>query len=604
MKIAVTDQGFIFASFYVLSFAVSLIIVIVFCIRRNIPLRLVLLMMTTISLLTILGSRLSTVPVSQWPDIIKTGSFNGQNGRFALGGLIFGLAGLILARHLLGIDRSIIRLYSWLAPLGFGIQKLGCFFNGCCYGTPSGLPWSVQYPACTNVHFYQWTHGMIAGNEAWSLPVHPVQLYEAAGLFFVCFVAWRYRNLWKKSWSALLFTLLLVCLIRFTTEFFRDPSATYTGSNYLMGIKMLQWFLILSAAVLVMLLLISQKSARTITESSIAPSPGMTAAYLLIVSAAIFSFRGLFTKFELVSLDLKFIPAVFLTGIFVFRSLSTIRVRIATASFLTLPLFIVTLAFPQDTVRQNQPVESIFKGPVSSFNRIDFGYSFGSYYGTVKYNPHEGFCGTVYTEEDYKYSFRLAGLGISRIKYDDKTSFTYGINMFAGREKEVNYTNWGDRTYTLYGVSPYFKYDMSWVGIGAGLSAGNLRWIPVYHMDKPDFEGGTRYSSVFPGAYLRIGRRDVADFRYIYGLNFPSSYPALVHDLSVGSGFGSIDKFNLRLGVDIGNAPGFYFSAEALPVKQFGFNLRYDFGKKQLYESEKFFSWFSVNANYRFGYRK
>jgi len=49
------------------------------------------------------------------------------------------------------------------ALLAFGIGRIGCFLAGCCYGSPTALPWGVVFPAL-------------------GLPArHPLQLYSAAG---------------------------------------------------------------------------------------------------------------------------------------------------------------------------------------------------------------------------------------------------------------------------------------------------------------------------------------------------------------------------------------------------------------------------------------
>jgi phosphatidylglycerol---prolipoprotein diacylglyceryl transferase len=57
-------------------------------------------------------------------------------------------------------------------PLGHAISRLGCFAAGCCYGAPTDGRWSVTYP----------TDSLIAPP---GIPVHPVQLYEAAGLLAI-----------------------------------------------------------------------------------------------------------------------------------------------------------------------------------------------------------------------------------------------------------------------------------------------------------------------------------------------------------------------------------------------------------------------------------
>lgn len=56
-------------------------------------------------------------------------------------------------------------------PLGHAIGRVGCFAQGCCHGRPTTVPWgvSVTEPGSS-------IHASLLG-----LPLHPVQLYEAAG---------------------------------------------------------------------------------------------------------------------------------------------------------------------------------------------------------------------------------------------------------------------------------------------------------------------------------------------------------------------------------------------------------------------------------------
>lgn len=61
---------------------------------------------------------------------------------------------------------------------GLAIGRLGCFFNGCCFGLPTNLPWAVSaFPG--------------------PCPRHPTQLYEVlvcAGLWGICWFGWRRRR--------------------------------------------------------------------------------------------------------------------------------------------------------------------------------------------------------------------------------------------------------------------------------------------------------------------------------------------------------------------------------------------------------------------------
>jgi phosphatidylglycerol:prolipoprotein diacylglycerol transferase len=57
-------------------------------------------------------------------------------------------------------------------PLGEGITRIGCFLNGCCFGTPSHLPWAVHFPPGSPAV-------AVYGDAA----VHPAQLYSSLAGF-------------------------------------------------------------------------------------------------------------------------------------------------------------------------------------------------------------------------------------------------------------------------------------------------------------------------------------------------------------------------------------------------------------------------------------
>lgn len=79
-----------------------------------------------------------------------------------------------------------------LGSLGLGITRLGCFFNGCCYGAPTTWGWAVQFPEASLAHRQQVAKGLIASHQP-TLPVHPVQLAEAAfALLLFAWLWWRF----------------------------------------------------------------------------------------------------------------------------------------------------------------------------------------------------------------------------------------------------------------------------------------------------------------------------------------------------------------------------------------------------------------------------
>ncbi|NTU59836.1 MAG: prolipoprotein diacylglyceryl transferase [Deltaproteobacteria bacterium] len=98
--------------------------------------------------------------------------------------------------------------------LGQALGRIGCFFAGCCYGASCDLPWAVTFQDPRR-----------AGDVPLGVPVHPTQLYEAAGDFalfaLLYFVVGR-----KRRFSGQLFGLYLTLypVLRFVVESFRaDP---------------------------------------------------------------------------------------------------------------------------------------------------------------------------------------------------------------------------------------------------------------------------------------------------------------------------------------------------------------------------------------------
>jgi phosphatidylglycerol:prolipoprotein diacylglycerol transferase len=104
------------------------------------------------------------------------------------------------------------------APLGQFFGRIGCFMAGCCYGTPTQVPWAVVF---TNP----------ASLCPLRVPVHPAQLYEsflALGVFG--FLYW-FRTRKRYSGQVVLLYLFLAGLVRFVVEFFRSP-LDYRGPLY------------------------------------------------------------------------------------------------------------------------------------------------------------------------------------------------------------------------------------------------------------------------------------------------------------------------------------------------------------------------------------
>ena len=103
------------------------------------------------------------------------------------------------------------KLADALAPsvaLGHAFGRIGCFFEGCCYGKACTLPWAVQFPGLPTT-------------------VHPTQLYEAAGNFAIAAGLSLFYHRKKFDGQVWWLYVLLYGALRFTNEFFRGDYPVY-----------------------------------------------------------------------------------------------------------------------------------------------------------------------------------------------------------------------------------------------------------------------------------------------------------------------------------------------------------------------------------------
>ena len=112
-------------------------------------------------------------------------------GRITAYGALAGMVGAyaLLAPHA-GVRRAVA--LDLLAPsLGLMIffARLGCFGAGCDFGDRADVPWAVRYGPDTPAFGLHRDLGWIPADAPHALPVHPVQLYEAAVGAAMCLAA-------------------------------------------------------------------------------------------------------------------------------------------------------------------------------------------------------------------------------------------------------------------------------------------------------------------------------------------------------------------------------------------------------------------------------
>lgn len=142
-----------------------------------------------------------------------------QGGLIYYGGFVGAfIAGVVFAR----VNKlSILNLADYVVsalPLGHAFGRIGCFLNGCCYGSVSILPWSVWQQDARR---------------------HPVQLYEAIlnlAIYVLLFLIYRRR---RQDGEVLAVYCITYSLGRFLLEFLRgDERLGWHGLTFAQGISL------------------------------------------------------------------------------------------------------------------------------------------------------------------------------------------------------------------------------------------------------------------------------------------------------------------------------------------------------------------------------
>jgi phosphatidylglycerol:prolipoprotein diacylglycerol transferase len=205
---------------------------------------------------SMIGGRLFHV-LWERPELLNTPSliFSRWDGMVFYGAFFAGIFAFALSTKLLfRAERERRRLWDRGAislALSYGILRVGCFANGCCWGRLTSVPWAVRY------------HDPHSAMPALGIPVHPVQLYDSfLGLVIAAGLYWLYRQSWHSNpvnarsavyrGKLMLGFVFLYSISRFFTESFRGDS--FRRDTLLFGLSTSQWIsvLLLSLAMIAM----------------------------------------------------------------------------------------------------------------------------------------------------------------------------------------------------------------------------------------------------------------------------------------------------------------------------------------------------------------
>lgn len=92
--------------------------------------------------------------------------------------------------------------------LGHGVGRIGCFLNGCDYGTVCSLPWAVSFSQRV-------------------VNVHPTQLYDTLFMALLFFFLWRIRTENRPAGFVSAVGFVILGTQRFLIEFIRETTPSF-----------------------------------------------------------------------------------------------------------------------------------------------------------------------------------------------------------------------------------------------------------------------------------------------------------------------------------------------------------------------------------------
>jgi phosphatidylglycerol:prolipoprotein diacylglycerol transferase len=148
---------------------------------------------------------------------------------------------LVLAKR----RRAALDLIALSTPIPWIFAKLGCLFNGCCYGRECSLPWAITFP--------EGTAGAPTG-----IPLHPVEIYEILVVLCIIGVFIALKRRWGSG-TMLLWFLVLYGFGRAAVELWRGDTAHHL---YIGPLTLSQLICLVVAGVSILVLCLHRYSSR------------------------------------------------------------------------------------------------------------------------------------------------------------------------------------------------------------------------------------------------------------------------------------------------------------------------------------------------------
>ncbi|MBK7173309.1 MAG: prolipoprotein diacylglyceryl transferase [Bacteroidales bacterium] len=469
--------------------------------------------------LFIIGLKLFSFPMNEWLDIILHKVNPATQKIFLPGGLLFAAIGLLILKNYLKLKGSILDTVIWGLPLLGIVQRTGCLLNGCCYGMPANLPWSVHYPALSEPWHHHIESGLIQADASASLAVHPTQLYYIIGYIIVLLLLLKIGKSIKRPGNLALSGFLMLGILRFVIEFFREPNTGKWFHFIFFGINSIQWTILLVSIIAAIYLFKREKQIPASVPGSLQfkDFPFRRSLLLLLSTLLIWNARAILIFPEYFLLVLLLTICLLISIWEVLQKGVPLKFRYPVFIVFFIAVFTMSQTIPDTTLLLTP------KNVVKKWISLDAGFS-GGQYDRINYSCS----GNETSRQSSAYSNWSTGIGFHHSDWK-------GNHVQAGLKfaRMNDYTLQGDQVrYLTTTVAPFIKVDFRKIGFGGGYA---LQW------------GENRVG--LPIIMLRLGNKD----KFFFDANLMENYSLLgvpgIWQVGFGSSFGPSHQNLFRFGI-------------------------------------------------------
>lgn len=422
----------------------------------------------------IVGTKLLTYSVADWEQVFTTGEFPYTASKTILGGIVGGIFGVWLVTKVLRFKYPVLDAFAVSFPLAMGIQRIGCFLAGCCYGSPTNVPWSVRYGEYNLPYFVHLDRGSIEVTDQLSLAIHPNQMYQTLLCFGIAFFIWKIRDRLKRPGDLFFSSVALYLVVRIIIEFTRDDTTQGLAENLWMGMNRVQW--ILSGIVPILAAFIYFRERKYKPQIQVISQRKLSLWYFVFLCLFMLLAGSWFTKVEGFYIAVVLIPTT-LYCIHEMADIATENYKLKLLSIYTLLFGLLGIGFITAQKEYNELTSSDTSRNVFHEWSVGFGsLGYGHYHAPPMTTVSSGCSGPVTNSFPsgplFQHRSNVFGSSFKHIEtYGKYEKFTFSGEIAAGWDSELNSTN--KNTNWIWDASPSVNFTTHWLQFGAGLRLGS-----------------------------------------------------------------------------------------------------------------------------------